>query len=507
MAKKKRNNRKKHNRNDEAQNNEEFLADLNESNEPQWDQEEDEPMSLANGEDHSEETNQNEPIVDPYSEQLESSQASQEEVSYEEENYEVENELPEEDSEINEEENSQEDSESTIGFSLGAFLQGEREKLGISLKKVSHSTKISLTNLEYLEADDLESLPDRAYVTGYVKSYAKLLGTEVNFCITLLDKTYQAQGAAPKEPEIVIPQAQNSPTISDGFPLAKIGAISAMVIVIVGIAGFFMTRDNTNSSDRKAPQETFAEVEETDKATEEDKEITPQILNAETPLQMELSEQTEEPATEDPSEENEVVAETIQASQEETKPEEEPAQAPEQGKEKETEAEEEEKKTASADKKEEEEEEEDSEKEKRKFYPLAETLYTLDESMSQETINKFLPSQFRVSPVEGIQAVFITAVKGDSWLTYKSDNDPIKKFVLKEGRSLLFRAKEARVFLGNLGAVKIFLNNKPLKVTSRTGVKSLVFPQENAENYVMPLFIYKEDGTVQTSDEWIKENE
>jgi cytoskeleton protein RodZ len=127
--------------------------------------------------------------------------------------------------------------------------------------------------------------------------------------------------------------------------------------------------------------------------------------------------------------------------------------------------------------------------------------------MSAEKINELLPNDFKVTPIEGIQAVFITAVKSDSWLTYKSDDDPIKKFVLKKGRSLLFRAKEARVFLGNLGAVKIFLNNKPLIVKSRTGVKSLVFPQENAGNYMMPLFIYKEDGSVQTSQEWIEKNQ
>ena len=328
-----------------------------------------------------------------------------------------------------------------------------------------------------------------------MKSYAKLLGTDVNLCLDLLDKTYQSQGASPREPEIVIPQAQNSPKISQGFPLGKIAAVAAMIIVIVGVVGFFMTRDTSDSP--KVVVEEEVEVEE--------KEITPQTLNAETPLQEDLSQQEEEPeGLTDESSEVDLDAdisnakEPVVAKEEEKKAEVKPEKKPE-------EQSEENKKTT--DNEDETGDSEENKKEKRKFYPLSDQLYTFDNSLSQEKIDQLLPNQFKVSPIEGIQAIFITAVKGDSWLTYKSDNDPIKKFVLKEGRSLLFRAKEARVFLGNLGAVKIFLNNKPLKVTSRTGVKSLVFPQEKSSEYVMPLFIYKEDGTVQTSKEWIEENE
>lgn len=484
MAKKRRNTKKKHN-NEQEQNSSEFLADVPESSADEW-----------SGQDE---------VVDPYAEQFE--QRAQEEAPqsephsepiYEEEPFEEEPQQdypPEGIQDVHPTEEHVQDAGNS--FSLGNFLRDQREQQGISLKNVSQSTKISLTNLEYLEEDDLHSLPDRAYVTGYVKSYAKLLGSDVNFCLDLLDKTYQAQGASPREPEIVIPQAQNSPKISQGFPVAKIAAVAAMIIIIVGVVGFFMTRDSS-------PEPKVAMEEEVE--LEEEKEITPQTLNAETPLQEELSQQEEEPSLEDDISDSDDIDPQPVVAQKKEEPKEgpkKPEAKPEPPKEvvvkEEEEKEKKEEKTAEA--------ENNEEKEKRKFYPLSDQLYSEDTSLSQEKINELLPSQFRVSPVDGIQAVFITAVKGDSWLTYKSDDDPIKKFVLKEGRSLLFRAKEARVFLGNLGAVKIFLNNKPLRVTSRTGVKSLVFPQENSSKYVMPLFIYKEDGTVQTSKEWIDENE
>lgn len=499
MAKKKRNNRKKHNRNQDAQNQDEFLADVPETNPEEydqgWDQDKSEPMELRDN------NNENDSIVDPYSEQLNDHSNHEEEkvVASEETSEPIYEEEDEYQEEIYQEEGHQTEDQQVAGFSLGAYLQGEREKLGISLKNVSQSTKISITKLEHLEADAIDSLPDRAYVTGYVKSYAKLLGVELNFCLNLLDKTYEAKGATPREPEIVIPQAQNSPTISDGFPMAKIAAIAAMVIIIVGIGGFFLTRDKnpqTETTETSEPTPSQAEKMAQEEGEGDSDEITPQTLNAETPLQQELSEQTEEPASND----QEAVSDSSdQAPPKAPKEEIKAAETKEEVKVAEVKKEE--------PKEEEKKEEESEDKEKRKFYPLAKNLYSFDTEMSEERINELLPSQFRVSPVDGIQAVFITATKGDSWLTYKSDDDPIKKFVLKEGRSLLFRAKEARVFLGNLGAVRIFLNNRPLKVSSRTGVKSLVFPQENAGDYVMPLFIYKEDGSVQTSEDWIKENE
>lgn len=477
MAKKRRNTKKKHN---DSESSNEFLADVPETSSDSWEQ--------------GDLTEQGSPVVDPYAEQFEAkAQATDEpqqenlQEGFEEPQEEHQEAINEAINEATQEtpqdfasENEQEEAPVESSFSLGAFLRDQREQQGISLKNVSQSTKISLTNLEYLEEDDLHSLPDRAYVAGYVKSYAKLLGTDVKLCLNLLDKTYQSQGAAPREPEIVIPQAQNSPQISQGFPVAKIGAIAAMIIVIVGIVGFFMTRDKSD-----APQEPQVAVEE--EVEDQEQEITPQTLSAETPLQEDLIQQ-EEDELQDEVSETPVVAASTPGPKEEPKKEE---------------VKEEKKQEEKTTQKEENKEE----KEKRKFYPLASQLYSIDNSLSQEKIDELLPGQFRVAPVEGIQAVFITAVKGDSWLTYKSDDDPIKKFVLKEGRSLLFRAKEARVFLGNLGAVKMFLNNQPLKITSRTGVKSLVFPQENSSKYVMPLFIYKEDGTVQTSKEWIEENE
>ncbi len=490
MAKKRRTSRKKHNSAEDGNEHPEFLADVPEKSADEW-----------SGENSMENTD----LVDPYQEKFEEKHEEKHKEKHDEKinapeaiesntmEANTSDNHTEEDHYAEESESYSEDShEEESVFTLGAFLQSERQRLGISLKNVTQSTKISLTNLEYLEADDLRSLPDRAYVLGYVKSYAKLLGIDVNLCVNLLDKTYAASGSVQRKQEVVIPQAQNSPKMANSFPVAKIAMIAAMIIIIVGVAGYFLTR-SSDTQVEVAPVETVQE-------DVEDIEITPQTLNAETPLQDDLPAQAVLQETTDELSETEVNEQTTTPPEKKVVAIEEPKVVVEEKKEVKVEAVEKNKKPAPAKK-------EEEEIEKRKFYPLASNLYSFDNEMSAEMINELLPNDFKVTPIEGIQAVFITAVKSDSWLTYKSDDDPIKKFVLKKGRSLLFRAKEARVFLGNLGAVRIFLNNKPLIVKSRTGVKSLVFPQENAGNYMMPLFIYKEDGSVQTSQEWIEKNQ
>lgn len=474
MAKRKRNIKKKHSSGEESTS---FLEGVPEKSETEWTESSEVDMHEERTQDPAEETMN---LAESHSAQQSPSQVDQifEELDKQNESQEV----------------LEEDSQDPIhsGFSLGSYLREQRENRGISLKNVSQSTKISLTNLEFLELDDLPSLPDRAYVTGYVKSYAKLIGADVNLCLDLLDKTYQLLGESPREPEIVIPQAQNSPQIASNSPMSKVAVVAAMIAVLGAIVIFFASR-------KDAKEVNGQEIAEIKSEEEELKEITPQTLNAETPLQNDLPEgeivQNDEPAVEEEVSLNEPTEQkVVEAKVAEKKAEEKPAPKPEEKKV--TETKEEEKKAT-----------ETKEEEKRKFYPLSTPLYTVDESLTQDQMNELLPADSRINAGEGKQAIFITANKGDSWLTYKKDDDQIKKFVLKKGRTLLFVADEARVFLGNIGAVKIFLNNKPLKISSRTGVKSLVFPQENASSYVMPLFIYKEDGTVTTSKEWIDENQ
>lgn len=59
--------------------------------------------------------------------------------------------------------------------SLGQFLQRERNARGVALREIADTTKIGIRYLEALEEDDLEVLPPRAFVVGFIKAYSSCL--------------------------------------------------------------------------------------------------------------------------------------------------------------------------------------------------------------------------------------------------------------------------------------------------------------------------------------------
>jgi hypothetical protein len=79
---------------------------------------------------------------------------------------------------------------------VGDYLKKEREGKNISLRKVSRLTKISEHYLEYLEKDDYEKLPQGPYITGYISSYARLIGGNADEALKLYASRQKQTGDA-----------------------------------------------------------------------------------------------------------------------------------------------------------------------------------------------------------------------------------------------------------------------------------------------------------------------
>lgn len=374
---------------------------------------------------------------------------------------------------------------------IGAFLHQMREEKGINLKIISQHTKISVTNLEHLEADELDQLPNRAYVIGYVKSYAKALHLNQSDCLELLDVTYGIEKEVVSEPSQVTAATSSSHPMDEDEESNATGIKIGFTIAALAIGAFLLILKNTGEQEEvveEAPQEKVVKVEPP-------KPVVPQTLGASTPLKETSNEVIEK--------ELEVKVTTPIVVEE--KPEAVATPVPKKQLE-------EIKKEPVVDVKKEEPKPEVKKVEKKKdekinFRALSGSLYSNDTKMSEAKINELLPTKYRAAVVEGQHNVFVNAYKEDSWLTYKSDDGPIKKFILRKGRTILIRGKLVRVFLGNLGAVKVFRNNIPQNISSPSGVKSLVFPQERASEFVIPLFIYNKNGSVQTSEDYLEEQE
>ena len=94
---------------------------------------------------------------------------------------------------------------------IGNFLKKQREQQEIPLKIISRTTKISTTLLELLEGDELNQLPNKAYVKGFVKSYCKALSIDQKECLKLLEKTYLIQFPQ-KQPSNLVKEYSATPS-------------------------------------------------------------------------------------------------------------------------------------------------------------------------------------------------------------------------------------------------------------------------------------------------------
>ena len=60
--------------------------------------------------------------------------------------------------------------------SPGRFLRQLRERAGLSLRDISHRTKISPMKLEQIEQEKFDRLPAEVYLRGFVFEFARALG-------------------------------------------------------------------------------------------------------------------------------------------------------------------------------------------------------------------------------------------------------------------------------------------------------------------------------------------
>ena len=328
-------------------------------------------------------------------------------------------------------------------LTIGAFLKEEREKQEIPIKIISRTTKISTTLLEYLEKDALDQLPNKAYVTGFIKSYCKSLGINESESLNLLDQTYLS----------LFPNRKNdglnknfSPNPS---PQKSSKSMAVFLILAVGsLTTYFLNGEKVTQKDNSFEK------------------ISHQSLNIKTPL-------------------HETQDEVKLAQDSIRKKELPPSPIPE------------------ATKKVKENDKKDEEKVKKKFnfLPIKGPLFAYKVNPSVEEL-KFLPKNIKEEA--GPQKVYIKAHNGESWITFKTDKNPIKQLFLRKDKSLFIKGKEIRLFLGNINATKIFINDRPITYSSRTGVKSLVIPERNNEKYHLPLFVFEKSGRARTSEEIIK---
>lgn len=136
--------------------------------------------------------------------------------------------------------------------SLGATLREARERLGLSVADVAGQIKFAPRQIEALEADDFQHLPEMAFVRGFVRSYARILQLEPQSLLALLP-----------QPEFVV-TALKSDSVEAPFPSARsayqqnliwLGAALVLAVLVTIFAVWHYTTPQVQDEPTQAEME------------------------------------------------------------------------------------------------------------------------------------------------------------------------------------------------------------------------------------------------------------
>lgn len=376
-------------------------------------------------------------------------------------------------------------------LTIGAYLIKQRQEKGFSLVNISQYTRINISVLEKLETNDFSKLPNKTYLKGFVRAYVKAINADEKMALQLLDQTYDSLNKGP-----TLEQTNVLKEEKEKVHYAPIIFVSFSIAFLLIIGGYLTYHHFSKTP--KNPEVAFEQV------VKEEDTIQSDVLMA-TPASAVTSVQSTAPelvavatatATPTPTATATPTPTPTVAATPAPKPTlaPTPLYTP--------------KPIATAlvqevsDGATPKEVARKVDGEEIVFQLAPSTAYTYQKK--PENLDELLPIPFQKAVSSKKQNIYINAYDGDSWITYKKDNDPIKKFVLKKGRYLFIVGDEIRLFVGNVQSSRIFYNNKLLSIDPKNGVKSLVFPESSWAKYHLPLFVYLKSGQVITSDEFLK---
>ena len=122
--------------------------------------------------------------------------------------------------------------------SLGAMLREARERAGLSVADVANQIKFAPRQIEALEADDFQHLPEMTFLRGFVRSYAKILEVDAQPLLACLPQANaSALPLTPTSVEVPFPVA-SSPQRQN---LVWLGAALLLAVLVVAFAVWHYT--------------------------------------------------------------------------------------------------------------------------------------------------------------------------------------------------------------------------------------------------------------------------
>jgi hypothetical protein len=126
---------------------------------------------------------------------------------------------------------------------IGEVLKSARTRQGLDIRTVEEETKIRIKYLRALEGEEWDALPNPAYATGFLRTYAQLLGLDAEALVDEYRRQAGADYAVPLSPvgERVLEQGRRLGEPGGGPGLGWLLAGAAVVIVgvllVLGLTG------------------------------------------------------------------------------------------------------------------------------------------------------------------------------------------------------------------------------------------------------------------------------
>lgn len=379
---------------------------------------------------------------------------------------------------------------------IGDLLKERRESLKLTLDKISIKTKINANILKQIEKNEFDKLPSPAYTKGFVLSYASTVGIDKAMAIASLEITYQRLLGKPfpslnhtvnlPNPNAIVrsedPQAQIKTTApkkavthsESGSPQDIIAdtekrknqtrvfiSSGIFVVLFLSILGVYKLVTNAIDNETKIVNN-----------------------NAKSPTFVPSSDLLKPPAAKDLPGQKEEINEpkkvVAEAPKEESAPPKPSVVTP------------------------------PPVVEMKRNFPQVEfrkinkKLFEIVEEAPENSDSKILPDDVKNKMTQGLENIYIRAISGNTWLSYKIDNRPINSVIVEKDKDLFLQGKEILLYLGNVGVTKIFYNNKLISTPTPSGVKSLVFPESIHAKHVFPLFPKASDNVLYSAEDYQK---
>ena len=114
---------------------------------------------------------------------------------------------------------------------LSAVLVAAREQMGLSQKNVADRLFLKTAYVRYMDDDDFDRFPAPAFIRGYLRLYARLVGLPGDEIVKLYEAELQAKAPVPETKEMTEEKIGGSSITGPIFQTGLIGLVALVVVL------------------------------------------------------------------------------------------------------------------------------------------------------------------------------------------------------------------------------------------------------------------------------------